>query len=374
MAQILESTQKQISRILTALQISFSSPYGICRVFNTVVNKIQAELKMEYLFAMPHTFAIEITNCCNSNCVLCPVGEGYKSRPFGYMSWDRFRRIIDEISQYATFIGLYNWGEPLLHPRVYDMIKYVAAHGVHTSVSTNLHAFRTDDAERLVKTGLNKLGVACHGLTQKTYSTYQPGKKLDIFIEKIKAIVDAKHRLNSKTPEINLDFIVRKDNEHEIVMLPDFAKRLEVGYLLEEVSLNLRFIGLDEHMQPRKVSEEKLCQERLARMKQWLPKDDSRVNPFYLRIRENNGRIPQLEKRLFKCTFPWHHMIICWDGDVNLCCGSFEKKHSVGNVFEESIRKIWNNKYYQAARRSILNRHRKNDVFVLCDTCPGMLL
>jgi radical SAM protein with 4Fe4S-binding SPASM domain len=77
---------------------------------------------------------------------------------------------------------------------------------------------------------------------------------------------------------------------------------------------------------------------------------------------------------LFPCRDPWETMIVSWDGDVNLCCGSYEKKDRMGNVFEEPVRRIWNNARYQAARRSIRHQARHGDPRVLCRTCPGMLL
>jgi MoaA/NifB/PqqE/SkfB family radical SAM enzyme len=173
---------------------------------------------------------------------------------------------------------------------------------------------------------------------------------------------------------VHLDFIVRRDNEHEVQRLSAFAESLGVGYVLMQTSLNLRFLAYDRMMRPRGLGEADLRRQRLECMDRWLPQDDSAINPVYRRVRTNGGRMPDASSRIFQCTDPWNTMVVCWDGDVNLCCGSFEKRHSVGNVFEASVRSVWNNAYYRAARRSLRDASRAGDPWVLCKTCPGMLL
>ena len=44
-------------------------------------------------------------------------------------------------------------------------------------------------------------------------------------------------------------------------------------------------------------------------------------------------------------------MMIRPNGDVYPCCGRGFNRLSYGNIFEESIDKIWNNKYYQFSRK-----------------------
>lgn len=174
--------------------------------------------------------------------------------------------------------------------------------------------------------------------------------------------------------EVYLDFIVRRDNEHEVPRLREFAALLGVGYVMMPTSLNLRFVPYDRDMVPRPVGEEQLCQERLAIAERWLPSDAYRPNRFYTYVRDHGGQLPPVDRMLFPCRDPWETMIVSWDGDVNLCCGSYEKKDRMGNVFEEPVRRIWNNARYQAARRSIRHQARHGDPWVLCRTCPGMLL
>lgn len=374
MTRPLAEALAQAGRFATAWHELTGSRYGWRRFANGLVEAIQMRLRSVWLLSMPGYVAIEVTNVCNGSCLLCPVGQGRRSRPLGFMDWDRFRRVLDDITPYARFVGLYNWGDPLLHPRLYDMIEYVKARNIFTKISTNLHAFRAEDAERLVRTGLDDLAISLHGLSEESYRAYQPRHRLPAVLEKAKAIVAAKQRLGSPTPDIHLGFIVTRYNEHEVERVPEFAAALGVGYLLEETSLNLRLLPFDCYMNPRGVDEGALRQQRLALAERWLPRKDTYVNPYYQYVRTHCGTLPPASEVHFPCTSPWRQVVVCWDGDVNLCCGSYERRHSVGNVFQEPLHRIWNNARYRAARRLIRGAVRPADPPVLCADCPGMLL
>ncbi len=350
------------------------SKLSIPNILNAGLVVLQSRLQATYCVGMPTYVTIEPTNECMGGCVLCPVGQERLGRPRGRMAWKDFKRLITQISDYSKFISMYKWGEPLMHPHIYDMIRYAKRRGIYTRMSSNLHPFRVEDAGVLVQTGLDELVVSLHGLSEETYQKYKPGHYFRKVIEKVEVLVEAKKRLQYKTPHIRLNFVVHRKNEHEVSSVPKFAASLGVDHLLVEVSLNLRFLPYDRQMVRRPVNEAQLCAERLALMDHWLPKDQKRVHEGYRRIRRGKGRMPGGEDRLFQCLAPWRQMFICWNGDVDLCAGGYEEKHSVGNVFNEPVRRIWNNLHYQAARRAICGRRRSTDLRVLCDHCPGVLL
>jgi MoaA/NifB/PqqE/SkfB family radical SAM enzyme len=374
MTRPLNEASKGERRWRNACRELLLSPRGFSRLLNLALAKFERRLGSAQMLAMPTSVAIEVTNTCNGGCLLCPVGQSRKSRPPGFMEWDLFRRLADEIAGHARFVGLYNWGEPFLHPRIYDMIFYVTEKRIYTKLSSNMHTFDPANAEKLVHTGLDELAVSLHGLSEESYRAYQPRHSLAEVINKVKTVVAAKNRLGSRTPTIHLGFIVTRHNEHEVEELPKLAAALGVNYLLQETSLNLRFLPQDRQMSPRNADEATLRQERLVLAEEWLPHDNRFVKPYYCYVRTHGGELPSVEQVPFTCESPWNQMIVCWDGDVNLCCGSFDKAHSVGNVFDQSVRQVWNNRFYQAARCRIRGRAKKDDPQVICNECVGGLL
>jgi radical SAM protein with 4Fe4S-binding SPASM domain len=342
------------------------------RVLNAGLVVLQKRLRPLRAFAMPVHYGIEVTNLCHGGCRLCPVGEGRQGRPLGSMSWEHFGRVVDQVEDYATLICLYAWGEPFEHPRLFDMIRHIKDRGIYVKVSTNTHPFRLEDAERLVASGLDELAVSLHGASEATYRLYQPQYSLAEVLEKTRGIVAAKERLKSRTPAIHFNFVVLKQNEHEIEDLRRLAASLSVGCQLVQTSLHLRLLPYDLQMNPRDVSEEELRQERLRRIGEWLPQDNRQILQGYQYIREHDGRLPPPSLQP-GCPMPWYLTVISWNGDVNLCSGIFSSRHSIGNIFEAPLKTIWNNDLCRAARKSLRDR-QPGDTPAPCGQCGGILL
>jgi MoaA/NifB/PqqE/SkfB family radical SAM enzyme len=369
---------KRLARCAAVAESALGEVIGLLRTpgraANAALAHLQNRLGMTYLVGMPTTMAIEATNVCPGGCVLCPVGQGRTGRSQGHMDWDKFRRLIDQVAWHMRFISLYKWGEPLMHPRVYDMIAYIKSAGIYVRVSSNLHPFRAEDADRLIRSGLDEFVVSLHGISERTYRTYQPQHGLAEVLAKIQALMAAKRRLGAQKPLVRLNFVIRKDNEHEVPRLGEFSRALGIGFLPVELSLNIRFLGYNTDMTWRGLDEQSLARERLELMDRWLPGDQAYVNEGYRLMRRHGGMMPTGSRRLFRCTMPWLQMFVCWDGDVDVCAGVFDKKDAVGNVFEQSVRQVWNGPRYRAVRRCIVGRSRPGDRAVVCGHCPGVLL
>ena len=46
-----------------------------------------------------------------------------------HMEWSNFTAVIDKLNN-SEDITLTGWGEPFIHPRVFDMIAYCKEHGL----------------------------------------------------------------------------------------------------------------------------------------------------------------------------------------------------------------------------------------------------
>src|SRR5579883_2934405 len=81
-------------------------------------------LKNSRVYGHPVRLVIEPTNHCNLSCPLCPAGRDNKGHERGMMKLEDFKAIIDEVGEYLFEIDLYDFGESLLNPRIYEMIEY----------------------------------------------------------------------------------------------------------------------------------------------------------------------------------------------------------------------------------------------------------
>ena len=85
----------------------------------------------------PVYYGIEVTRLCNYACIMCPNFQ-FSNNNKGHMDIELFKKIIKDISPYAEIIKLHLVGEPLLHPRIIQMIKFARMNtGAQLHLSTN---------------------------------------------------------------------------------------------------------------------------------------------------------------------------------------------------------------------------------------------
>src|SRR5690606_29842543 len=103
-------------------------------------------------------------------------------------------------------------------------------------------------AELLVESGLDLMTCSLHGATQETYEMYQPGKNFDDAVAKIRQIIETRDRLGSATPQLQLNFVVMKQNEHEIEAFQKLADSLGCKAIFSMPSANVRFQDKDKNL------------------------------------------------------------------------------------------------------------------------------
>jgi hypothetical protein len=106
-------------------------------------------------------YQIEISNLCNLTCEYCP--HPTQERDKGLMSSEVFKKAIELVRRCGQRrVYLHNFGEPLLHPLIFEFIKYATARGVTTSFYTNGLLLDESMAERLAAAGLREICVSGH--------------------------------------------------------------------------------------------------------------------------------------------------------------------------------------------------------------------
>lgn len=335
---------------------------------------VEADLRRRRIrcHGLPYQICIEVANVCNTRCRLCPIGMGFRPREkLGFMDVSVFESTIRSIAWHTHSLGLYNWGEPLLHPHIFDMVRFAKSQGMLTHISSNMHYLKGDHVSELVDSGLELLIVSIHAMTQTSYESYQPKMSIGEPLEAIRQIMEYKRRVKKSTPDVQLHFVVHRKNEAEIPLLAQFARENDLDFALTPVSLNLRFLDRDKNMQAMGRSQEEILADMVRLFDEWLPTDPRYVNPYYARLREDPRRLFTERKQAHACDWLWRGCIIAVDGDVMPCCGAFAQSERLGNVLERPLSALWNSPAYQAARRAYAMGEINESV---CSQCCGMLL
>src|SRR5437660_9580401 len=105
----------------------------------------------------PTYLQIEPVGQCNLRCQMCPIQFRHDGPPYGppaFMAFDAFVGIIDQFP-YLRHLHLQGLGEPMMHPRFFDMVSYAAGRGVEVTTNSNLTLLTQRRAEACLTSGLS---------------------------------------------------------------------------------------------------------------------------------------------------------------------------------------------------------------------------
>jgi MoaA/NifB/PqqE/SkfB family radical SAM enzyme len=138
------------------------------------------ELELEAAPTFPDQVHVESTNLCNADCITCPTSLDVDARPRGYMEWDLYTAIVDEIAPWAEAVVLRSRGEPLLHRRALDMIRYAKERDVRVEISTRATLLDGETSRTLLDAGLEGIHLGIGGPIEETCERIRNGRRADL--------------------------------------------------------------------------------------------------------------------------------------------------------------------------------------------------
>lgn len=137
---------------------------------------------------LPKIIRIGPTNRCAARCFYCPR-EHIHAGGTGYMDWEMYREIIDWAKENNTAtIALALFGEPLLHPRILDMVKLAQEKNLEIRLSTNAIVLTRELADKLLEFPINAIEISMDGFTDQEFlqgklvDKYQDAKKNTLYL------------------------------------------------------------------------------------------------------------------------------------------------------------------------------------------------
>jgi MoaA/NifB/PqqE/SkfB family radical SAM enzyme len=325
-------------KVLKPHIIAFIKHMTLKKINNFIRAEINRILKRKVLNSYPYILKIESTNICNLKCGFCynsrrtpRTGE----RAYGRMSFENFKKIVDEVGPYLFKINLYGFGEPLLFDETFDMVKYATQNNIGVGISSNMNINRPDLTQKIIDSGLEVLIFSCHGATQKSYSRFMGKGSMNLALNNIKALIKEQRRLKLKTPLTDWQFCVTRFNEDEIPLAEKKAKEIGIN--------QIRFLIPDL---PEKAESE------------WFS------NLFPKRS--------DVLKDAVGCSWVYRSAYINYDGGLLPCCRDTRLlTNDFGNVFRDGFMNIWNNQKYQGSRELIANPTQPVKCKIMCQKCPA---
>lgn len=307
-------------------------------------------------------FQIEVTSRCNLRCVMCPVTVLADRWPALDLPWETFQRVARAFGK-TKWIYLQGWGEPLLHPRIFDMIALAKDAGCQVGFTTNGTRLTLGTGERLLDLGLDLLAVSVAGATAETHEAIRVGCNFQKLLENLRRFLVLRAERKSHRPKVEIFFLMTKTNLAELPQAVELAAALGADEL---VATNLDYVitpQLDELKAFGYSSVTPAHQEAMEKARVVAQQAGLGFRPYPLEPRE-----------LAVCELnPLKILFIAADGWVSPCtytglAGQPEIPRvfdgepfrippvRFGNVNEEELMEIRNTPAYRAFRRQFAER------------------
>jgi len=271
---------------------------------------------------VPPTLQIEPTRLSNINASSC---SRHKSeRPAGNMDLELFRKITDNAARIGVKrIGLYSCGEPLMHPEIVDMIRYIKSRDMAFHLTTNgalLSATLGDAILRSGVTSADYVSITMLGIFEAVHETVMKGINHRQVEENVKNFLGKRRVLGKNGPVTETVFYSVPENEHELQPFLDYWSQVA---------------------------------------------DHARNGGTAARNFNDGGSATKARTR--RCAQLWDSMAVYWNGDVPFCAEDRDGKQIIGNLRDQSIEEIWQSKELFEIKK----RHKAGqfDTIPTCQYC-----
>lgn len=260
-------------------------------------------------------------------------------RPLGTMDDEVFDRVLGE-ARYFTDPCWFHWfGEPLLHPRLFDQIERAKSRGVpNLGISTNGTLLDDRRARSILDSPLDTLMIAIDGTSKEVYERIRlsPRHEFEEVVANARSFLDARRARGAGRPHTILSIIVMEDTEPE----------------LEEFRAHWLDAGADEVL--------------FKPFTTWANQADG-----FLELGTPAVRSAAAARREFPCHFLWESFVVAWNGLVLPCCNDYDAIEVLGDLRTQSVPEIWNGERYQRLRRAERDGNNDSPLCSGCTQAPG---
>lgn len=289
----------------------------------------------------PLSLNIEASRACNIKCIYCV--HSLSSEKLAYMGFKRdimepdiLFKIADDCKAFGKkikTIRFAGYGEPLMNKHLAKMVAYTKQHEIcdQVVIFTNALLLKPEDSDALINAGTDVFRIAVQGLSTESYEK------------------NAGVKNGFKEFQKNLKYLYEIRGKCRI-----FLKSMNFAVSNEEDVFYEMFGDLCDEIAIENVTE--ACGE--VDYTEIIPKENKMIVSGEHEIR-----------RVHVCPYPFYMLTINADGNASVCCKAIDKEFFVGNIKQEALCDMWNNKRINDFRLFQLKHTRfKHGICKNCDS------
>ena len=277
------------------------------------------------LVDVPPHLLIEPVSACNLRCPMCfQIDKSFTRKPYmGVMEFDLFKNLIDQAdSLNIGAVTLASRGEPLMHPKIIDMLNYVASKKniFELKINTNGMFMNEKIAEAILNAPVSIFVLSADHYKKEEYEELRKKSNYETIIKNMQMLNDKRIELDkTRSTEIRvsgIDFYKTLDKSLFTEFWHQYADNVSVGDAIER----------------------------------W----DTYFNPTH----------PEL---VSPCNTIWNKMYVWFDGLCNPCDADYKSLLSYGDATKNTIKEIWTSEKVTKLRNDHLAG--KRGCHNPCDRC-----
>ena len=289
-------------------------------------------LKAEF----PSQILMDITEVCNLACTHCPHPSFKASEHYGarYLDPDLNAKMVEEVREHGQGITQYirysSNGEPLVHPKSYDMIEHaVERSGVYVTITTNGTIMNEKRTRRLLASGVHLIDISIDALTPEIYAKIRVGGDLNVTRANVERLLGWIREDRAPT-KVVVSFIEQPENAHEAHGFESFWRDKGADFVI---------IRRLHSCSGAKIDLAELRRTAQARSRSRRP-----------------------------CLYPWERIVVNARGDLAFCPSDWVHGSYVADYRSTTIKQAWGGAFY----RSLRSAHLTNDFsrHGFCGQCP----
>jgi MoaA/NifB/PqqE/SkfB family radical SAM enzyme len=311
---------------------------------------------------LPRFLQIEPVGQCNLRCKMCPIQfrrDGPPHGPPAFMDFNLFTRLLDQFPGLER-LQLQGLGEPMMHPRFFDMVALATARGIRVSTNTNLTYLNQRRAELCVTRGLDELHASIDGATAETYERIRVRAHFSQVIGNLEGLLVARGRLGRATPRLRMVVVAMRQNLHEFADLVRLAHKLSIETVfVQHLCLDFGESSLPAHYRPMRefIDAETLLHEDRDRIRHHF--DEARAVARELGV---DLRRPRTMPRSHppgtpgpqRCDWPWTGSYVSYQGlAMPGCMVATPDRITLGDMAADGAEAVWNGEKYHGFRAEL---------------------
>ena len=168
---------------------------------------------------------IQVTTHCNAACIYCPHTLAREKWQNAHFPLTLFHDLLPSLS-HTNLVFLQGWGEPLLHPDFFEMVRLCKKQNKMVGFTTNGLLLNKKNIHTIVDLQMDILGISFAGTIPSTHNRIRQGTDFDTVVAALEYLRHIKAERKTIKPVVHLAYIMLASNFDELSRITRLAKKV----------------------------------------------------------------------------------------------------------------------------------------------------